>query len=267
MKCATTSLHYYLDAHPEIQMSRIKELNYFVEHRNWRRGQSWYMSHFTGEFAVRGETSPVYTAHPLYPGVPERMHRVVPHARLIYIVRDPIERVLSEYLHRFTRRGEDHSLEEVLVKGYEGYQYLDRSRYYFQLEQYFPYFSPGAIHILTAEALGKSREQTMADVFRFLGVDEEFRSHRFYKIKHPTRPSRRLNPTGRRIVTFSERRLNRYQPDLQRALVSRMVLPFTSPIEVPALGSQLRARLADLLADDVRQLRAFSGKLFKEWSL
>ena len=99
-KCGTTSLHAYLDEHPEIAMSREKELHFFVDRKNWGRGIEWYEAQFDASAPVRGESSPGYSAYPLYEGVAERMARVVPDAKLVYLVRDPVERVVSHYTHR-----------------------------------------------------------------------------------------------------------------------------------------------------------------------
>jgi hypothetical protein len=80
MKCGTTGLHFYLGLHPEVSMSRQKEVNFFVGERNWAKGIEWYKSHITGEVKVYGESSPSYHAGT---GVPERMASVVPQAKLI----------------------------------------------------------------------------------------------------------------------------------------------------------------------------------------
>ena len=58
LKCGTTSIHHYLGLHPEIQMSKPKELNFFVEELNWDLGLDWYASRFDDRFKVRGESSP-----------------------------------------------------------------------------------------------------------------------------------------------------------------------------------------------------------------
>ncbi len=106
MKCTTSSLHYYLNLHPQIAMSWNKERNFFIAEHNWPRGVRWYERHFKRGFAFCGESSPAYTHHPHFRGVAARMHDLLPTARLIYLVRDPIERILSHYLHavRATRR-------------------------------------------------------------------------------------------------------------------------------------------------------------------
>src|SRR5919106_4193832 len=88
-KCGTTALHSYLSRHPEVSMSRPKELDFFVEGANWEKGVDWYRSRFDGAAKARGESSPNYTAHPMLAGVPERMAELVPDAKLIFMVRDP----------------------------------------------------------------------------------------------------------------------------------------------------------------------------------
>src|SRR5213078_3047078 len=105
-KCGTSGLHYYLSLHPEVSMSRPKELNYFIEERNWPRGVDWYRRHFDPRARVRGESSPNYTAYPQHEGVPKRMHSLLPDARLIYLVRDPLERIAAHWVHNYAKRRE-----------------------------------------------------------------------------------------------------------------------------------------------------------------
>ncbi len=75
MKCGTTSLYYYLNCHPEIFMSREKELNFFVKEKNWPKGIGWYQSQFRSKAKIQREASPSYTSFPQWKGVPERIYR------------------------------------------------------------------------------------------------------------------------------------------------------------------------------------------------
>src|SRR3954452_1285883 len=83
LKCGTTSLHHYLNLHPEVAMSRPKELNFFVADLNWPLGPDWYASHFEASAPVRGESSPHYTNRPRFDGVPDRVHSVLGSPRLV----------------------------------------------------------------------------------------------------------------------------------------------------------------------------------------
>ena len=106
MKGGTTSLYRYLRQHPEVFMPERKELNFFVdeyagppidppEERNWSRGITWYEHQFADAERERavGEASANYSRHPTYPGVAERIAAVVPNVKLIYVMRNPIDRV------------------------------------------------------------------------------------------------------------------------------------------------------------------------------
>src|SRR5438105_12315470 len=95
-------------------MSRQKELDFFVPEKNRGRSLAWYESQFA-EAPVRGENSPSYTIHPFRPGVPERIRAVVPDVRLIYLVRDPIERIVSHYLHRSVNHPHIGSFERAMA--------------------------------------------------------------------------------------------------------------------------------------------------------
>lgn len=66
-KAGTTSLQFYLGLHPQIQMSSPKELDFFLEKHNWKKGVEWYASHFHGPEPVHGEGSPSYTLFPAGP--------------------------------------------------------------------------------------------------------------------------------------------------------------------------------------------------------
>lgn len=65
-------------------------------------GLDWYSRWFDAASAVRGEASVTYTAFPNFPGIPKRMFETIPEAKLLYIVRDPIDRIVSDYVHRFS---------------------------------------------------------------------------------------------------------------------------------------------------------------------
>ena len=114
-KCGTSGLHHYLGLHPEISMSKPKELDFFITERNYPLGLDWYQGHFDSRAKVRGESSPNYTAFPQHVGVPERMRSIVPEARLLYMVRDPIDRIGAHWVHNFAKRRERGDLSKTLT--------------------------------------------------------------------------------------------------------------------------------------------------------
>ena len=95
MRAGTTALADLLSRHPEIGMSRLKETDYFIAEKNFSRGPVWYQSLFPMDRPIRGEASPNYAKSDVFAGVPQRIHAARPDVRLIYIVRDPVERFWS----------------------------------------------------------------------------------------------------------------------------------------------------------------------------
>jgi hypothetical protein len=261
MKSGTTSLHEYLSYHPEVFMSRRKELNFFVEHQEWRKGAGWYASHFEGSegFKVRGESSPNYTRYPLFPGVPERMHALLPEAKLIYCVRDPVRRFLSHYLHSYSLGAENRSLEEVF-EDLPATPYLLCSRYSFQLEQFLAFYPHEQIKVVVLEELQSRPQETLREVFTFLGVDPSYEDSRF-AVPSRTMPSvtvRRRGPLKRWLVKHNKRGVYWIERNLPWL--------FGPSIKIPELSPELRQRLVAALSEDTEKLRRWTGYDLSSWS-
>ena len=182
MKCATTALHAYLDAHPDIAMWPGKEANFFTgdptapavhpdewwRHGQWHRGVDWYASLFDAEAKLRGESSPGYTA-PDNPVAAERMASVVPDARLVYLVRDPVTRALSQYAHHVREGDETRPVEEALLD--PGSQYVARSRYAERLRPFLDHFDRDQVLVAVQERLRDHRRTELRRVYTHVGAD------------------------------------------------------------------------------------------------
>ena len=266
LKCGTTSLHHYLNLHPQISMSRPKELNFFVEELNWPLGEEWYGAHFDSGAAVRGETSPHYTDRPRLDGVATRMQQLIPHARIVYMVRDPVDRMLSHYLHNSGGGYETRSLEEALSESDSAY--VDRSRYAFQLEPYLDAYGRERIELVSREELKDDRAGVMRRLFEFLGVDPDFTSEEFArewetgagKSKGRFRLlDRAVRAPGLRALDRNFDRL----PERLRWRVERVVHdPDSGEAPKPQLSRELRERLAETLRPDVARLEELTGREF-----
>ncbi len=275
MKSGTTSLHSYLDLHPQIFMSRIKELNFFVEEENWSRGLEWYKSNFEQPAQIIGESSPNYTKYPFFKGVAQRMHSLIPDAKLIYIVRDPIKRIVSHYIHRVADGLEKRSFTEALADDWQTNHVITSSQYYRQLEQYLEYYSPDRILVISLEDLARDSQpnakaqgiNTLRSVFQFLEVDSDFQHEDFAQVLHSSGAKlKALTPLGASLSTLPGGKL--MQSALFRivggARASRWLY---RRIEQPVLDESLRQKLVDFLAEDVAKLRSFTGRSFADWSL
>ncbi|MGH7541220.1 MAG: sulfotransferase domain-containing protein [Gemmatimonadota bacterium] len=268
MKSGTTSLHHYLSLHPEIFMSEDKEPTFFTVEKNWHRGVSWYSSLFPSDEPVRGESSPDYTKFPAIDGVPERIHSVVPDTRIVYLVREPVERVVSHYIDAFSF-GRVHKPIDRELANFEDHHFVNCSRYHMQLEQYLEHFERDRILVITSEALRAARQATMRAVFEFLGVDPSFSSPAFEEVHYTAEEKRRNARLGYVFVRFAERvRRSSLRPYLSPKLMApiRSLNARTArPIPRPELDASLRRELVDYLRPDVERLRALTNDPFSDW--
>jgi hypothetical protein len=270
LKCGTTSLHHYLGLHPEIAMSRPKELNFFVSELNWELGPVWYASHFDARSPARGESSPHYTNRPRYEGVAERIKSVAPEARVVYMVRNPIDRLLSHYLHNVGGGYEHAPLGEALRD--ERSAYWQRSRYAYQLEPYLEVLGPDAIAIASSEELRADRAGTMRRAYEFLGVDPSFLSPEFEREWETgtAKGSGSFRLMDRAVRLPGLRALDRNfdrLPERMRWMVERLVHdPDAGTPPKPELPPDLRDRMASFFRPDVERLEEIAGRRFG-WEL
>jgi hypothetical protein len=270
-KCGTTSFHSYLDQHPQISMSVKKELNFFVDCMNWKRGFQWYERQFR-ENDVVGESSVLYTRHPRGGGVPERIHQHLPGIKLIYLVRDPIERIRSHFVD-VTGEWREHRpfgvVLELAMRKPEPGGYLDTSRYALQLEQYLRHFPRERIHVVFLEDLMAAPQATMQTAFRFLGVNPDYVVD-FSTKKNASDTKRRLHPVVRSLVSKRILRELRYPrhtriPDRVLLRAGEIVRRMGPVVERPVVPAPLYDELVGLLREDIGKLERLTGYLPAAW--
>jgi hypothetical protein len=266
-KCGTTSLHFYLGQHPKIWMSREKELRFFVEEINWKRGLAWYQEQFDARYPLRGEATPYYTYALKFKGVPARIHTLLPDAKLIYLVRDPIQRILSAYVHAVIWDHEERPFEEAVLVSPEN-PYIDRSRYYFQLLQYLDLFPAKQVLVQSTEDLRDNRQAVLRNIFNFLEVDPHEKCWKYNFRLNQSWIQRRLTSFGRRLSPLpGEERLKRLSPHLHSLYTKAILFPFSTPTPKPEIKEDVRRQLVDRLKDDTDRFRALTGLPFSHWSL
>ena len=266
MKGGTTALHQYLDLHPDVFVASPKELNYFVGGAAWSHGgEAWYRSKFeaAGDALARGECSPNYTKHPTIPGVPERMAALLPDARLVYVLRHPLERTIAHYLHFRSRGGEHRSAERAIS---EDARYVDASLYGMQLERYLAAYPKEQLLVIRSEDLRNDPTTTLATVHRFIGVGEvpapEQRrdAHRTDRRRVPRRGAGPLYRTG------PGRHALRAAPAGWRGAVHSMLTAPATPAHA-RLSPATTATLVARFRDDLDLLRQHVGDEFEGWAL
>lgn len=267
MKAGTSSLHRYLDLHPQVGMSRVKELDFFLEHRNLSRGVDWYSSQFDSSCSVRGESSPNYTDLPVSGGAAARMADLVPSARLVYMVRDPIDRALSHWIHARGLEREDRSADAALDD--LDSRYVRRSLYRTQLEPFVGRFPREQILIASQEDLRDRRSETLREMFRWLGVEGSFTSPQFdreWEISSGKDRKFRLAYRASRLIGGKDF-WGRLPPKVRWRLERIAYRRIGQPVSAPRLSEPVRARLVERLAPEMSWLREFAGRDFDDWSV
>ena len=186
-KGGTTYLHALLQHHPQIFLATPKEQHFFTLH--WKRVGHWYADQFAQAESHQccGEVTPYYLFHP---EVPQRIKSQLPDVKLIVLLRDPVERALSQYFHSRRLGLEPLELEaafaaepqrladaaEQLAAGkphrsHQQHSYLSRSRYEQQLARFQELFQPEQLLILRSEQLFANPTNGWILVLQFLGVD------------------------------------------------------------------------------------------------
>lgn len=269
LKCGTTSIHHYLGLHPEIQMSKPKELNFFVRELNWDLGLPWYEGRFDSRAPVRGESSPHYTNAPRYQGVAARIRDNTPDAKLLYMVRDPISRILSHWRHATGAGYETRPMDEVLTR--DDQTYVTRSMYWRQLQPYLELFPREQIEVIAQEELQGDREGTMRRAFEFAGVDPDFTSEQFDREweRSTAKESDRYQVMEKLIKLPGFRSFDRNfdrLPERMRWMVEKLVHDPDAPeAPKPELTPEIEARLTGLFGEDSRRIQELAGREFPRW--
>jgi len=264
-KAGTTSLHAYLALHPEIHMSRHKELAFFDDRLRWSKGLDWYKSHFDSSYRVNGEASPQYTIHPTVAGVPERIKDVLGSPKLIYIVRDPIDRMLSEYTQIWDLWPNAKGFDLARIRASTPFHC---SSYFTQLTHYLRLFPKEDILMLVLERLNKRPVETLQEVFRFLGVDHQFTSPDFTRRLNTGEEKRYVAPWFEKMapqVLQRELRHPSWMPWRINRLFHHMARIGGEEIKKPTITKDQERTLEEMLAGEVRALRDFMGDPLPEW--
>ena len=190
-KGGTSSLFHFIEQHPAVRVSIAKEIHYFD--LKYRKGEYWYRGYFpyAWDRRITGEASPFYLFHPQ---VPTRVRQDVPRAKIIILLRDPVERAFSHYRMNVKDGTETLSFEEALAaegqriggdvdqmgaddrytgREYRHYSYIARGFYDEQLKRWLQYYPREQILLLKSEDLFANPAPVVWQVFRFLGVDPD----------------------------------------------------------------------------------------------
>ena len=198
-KSGTTTLYNWLDRHPQIYMCPVKETNFFALEnvdpdtykdtvregysKDFKTTLTEYQEQFTGvsdEVAI-GEASPSYL---YYPQAVSRIKHYLPDVKLIAVLRNPVERAYSNFVHHLrdnleTTTDFSHALEleeeRIKKNWWWGFHYLNAGFYSVQLKRYLAQFDRSQIKIYLFEDLINNSDATARNICQFLQVDDGFK--------------------------------------------------------------------------------------------
>lgn len=272
-RSGTTSLDRYLSQHPEIYITPKKETHFFAAdyfpscftgpgddrlNELLIRDEDRYTKLFTSAAGAKaiGESSAFYLC---FPQTAERIAQAVPDAKIIILLREPVERAYSAYMHLLRDGRETLGFAEGLdceeerkQQGFEPmWWYKELSLYYSQVNRYLEVFGRQQVKVLLYEELFSSPERVLRDIFSFLQVKEDV------DINTSVRYNLSGAPKSRKLYTlldhfiynpsFLEKRIKSLVPlHLRRAWASKAIGMFTRPVPLdPQIHAQLKAYFAE----------------------
>jgi hypothetical protein len=176
-KAGTTTLAYLLNQHPHVTIGQTKESHFFTD--QWRKGLDWYRKQYPDSSnALCMDASTSYSMAPLtrgwkyrdpsvYENVPAKVHSLSPHAKFIYLLRNPVDRTYSGYWQDVRT---DVTSEDFRTALQIDPFYLDVSDYHGQLLRWLEFFPLSSFHVVFLEELKERPHQVVDECLRFLGV-------------------------------------------------------------------------------------------------
>ncbi len=288
-KAGTSALHAALSTHPALYMSDVKEPKFFMcdgrppHHRGpgdahsdrewiWDRHRYERLFDDAPPGALRGESTPFYLASHDALG---RMRAAVPDARLIAILRDPVDRAYSNWAHMWADGLE--TIPDFLAACAQEerreragwapiWRYLGSGRYGEQLRSLYRIFPPDQVHLLRYKELVDEPHEAIDEICRFLGVDTDevpaLQGHNVGTYVADTRANRLLRTAIRRGASLG----SHFPPPLWRRASAPLIwLLQRSPEHRPELQREQRDQLLPYFAEDIAVLEETTGRSFQDW--
>jgi hypothetical protein len=257
MKCATSTLHEQLARQPGVFMSTPKEPNFFSDEPQWRLGLAWYQSLFAQAPPgyLCGESSTHYTKLPSHPHVIDRIARSLgDHVKFIYIMRHPIDRLVSHYIHEWSQRVLSCPIDQAINDHPALVQY---SCYAMQMEPWLERLGPQRVLPVFYDRLTRHSQSELERIGRFLGCPHRLQWDSTLREQNVSAERLRANPVRDAILNLPGCRL------LRRTLVPQPVRNriknFWTIRERPQLSDTAMQHLTGIFDADLHTLGSWLG--------
>jgi Sulfotransferase domain len=252
-----------LRSHPDVFMPSMREPSFFIDEGNWALGLDWYRSLFAGcsRDQIAGEASASYTAFPLYSGAPARIAAAVPGVKLIYLIREPLKRMESEWLQYRADALEDRPLRESLLFTT---RYMALSHYATQLERYLEHIDRQALLIIRWEDLKAKPLATMREICLFLGIDPPKLAQDY--TLGTNNQGAKIVPRRRTIIAMKLlRQVHRDDLALRLKMGSSILTHRSLPRSESHVDDDVRDQVRIYLRPDMQRLREIVGPQMDLW--
>lgn len=271
-KSGTTSLHYYMNEHPEILMSSVKEPDFFSDKEIVDQGLYYVTSRINtlqkyhnlfldkNNEKIFGESSVSYL---FYPEVPKKIKKYNTESKIIIMLRNPVDRAFSHYLMDFKLGLISDRFEDVFNKkeGLKFQQYFLLGNYYSQVKRYFDAFSKENVHIIWYSDFKKDAEKEVQKVFKFISVNS------YYKVNFENVHNRFSMPKSKVIRKIYS--IVWFRKLLSFLLPSTIVRFIRSTLfkkeNKPRITTKLRKILTEYYLDNICKLESLLSINLSEW--
>ena len=271
-KSGTSTLFSLLKTHPEVCTAcGMKETNYFIrqgESARFNKGLHWYQSLFEacGGSKAIGEASPEYMTDQ---DAPLLIHQTIPEVQLLFILRDPVDRLYSHYWFMTQKGIKLPSFEKVMaMRPPEFTHWLYISQYHLHLKRYLELFSSQQVKVLLLDDLKSKAQHLIQDVYQFIDVDPAYIPSNLSQRRTPARKTRSVSLNRwMRTVGFSLMKLDLPTPTMELLQKTRRKLWLLNnrTAQYPPLEPALRRQLIDELAPTIDFVESYLGRSIPAW--
>lgn len=261
MKSGTSALAQHLAEHPDVYFSPEKEIHFFNRVELWDRGLDWYQRFFAGATTearvAEGSPSTMF-----YPDSVERLAKTLPDARLIAILRHPVDRTWSQYWHEQAIGKQLGTFEEAVERQLTAPEepfIVERSRYLPQLEQLAVHYPRERIHVVLLDDLVAEPRRTYAEVCRFLDIDAAYVPSELTEVINPSKDIRFM-PVLRGLYHIKAWNW------LPKRVSGPLYRSFFRPAQRPEMDLAIRTRLIEVFRADNAALAAWLGRDLSAWN-
>jgi len=254
-KSATTSLSNALALHPDVCFSQPKEPQFF-SNKNWRTQLNHYHSLFKTDARLYGEGSTNYTKHPSFnTTIYNDIFEYNPKMKLIYIMRNPIDRIISHYTHTFNRGYELNSNIDNAVRTQN--HYIDVSKYAMQIEPYINQFGKDNVLLLFFEDFINNPQQVLNTTYSFLNLKPQFVE------KNVLDSNKSFN---RRVLHYKYDNPKTIWDKLKKTILIIKNYFNKDFIDAkPLLQDSTKQYIIDHVKDDITRIESLTGRDLKHW--